>query len=83
MITLHIDLPMPGRASRQLKYPFADLKEPGQCFVESDVIDAKKAAARISAAVGAYRRSLGEAAPKLSVRVFQQDGKDAIGVWRV
>jgi hypothetical protein len=74
---------MPSRISgRTSKYPFAELK-PGQCFLETDVVDAKKVAARLTSAVGMYRSKVGADAPKFSVRIRKQDdGTDAVGVWR-
>lgn len=83
-IAFHKDLPIPKRTtSRSTKYPFESLTEVGHSFVEDEVIDAAKVANRLTAAVGNYRRRIGEDAPKFSVRVIQIAGKDAVGVWRL
>jgi len=83
-ITLHNDLPLPKRGSaRTAKYPFDSLTQPGQCFIENDVLVVSKAVGRLTAAAGNYRRKMGADAPKFSIRVTQVDGKDAVGVWRV
>ncbi len=83
-ITFHENLPLPKRTmARTAKYPFDSLTESGHSFVEDDVINAAKVANRLTAAVGNYRRKLGEGAPKFSVRVIQQGDVQAVGVWRL
>lgn len=83
-ITLRTDIPMPKRmSSKGTKYDFASLTEPGQCLIEDEVINATKVANRLTAAVGNYRRGLGENAPKFSVRVIDLAGKQAVGIWRL
>jgi len=78
-------LPAPVRTRTSLntpKYPFAKL-QPGEGFVEKNVIDAKKAANRLQGAASAYRKRLGADAPKFSVYVVkQEDGTDAVAVRR-
>jgi hypothetical protein len=84
MLELHTSIPLPRRTRDvNSKYPFATLTESGHALIEKDVVDAAKVQNRLAAAVGNYRRKLGEGAPKFAVRTLQIDGKDAVGVWRV
>lgn len=83
-LTLHKDIPLPKRTtSRGAKYDFASLTEAGHCLIEDEVVNAKKVANRLTAAVGSYRKGLGENAPKFSIRVVNVGGKEAVGVWRL
>lgn len=83
--TVHTDLPLPKRQrATAAKYPFHLLQEPGHSFLDEDVVDVKKAVARLTAAVGSYRRRQGAGAPKFAVRTLTQPtGVDVVGVWRL
>jgi hypothetical protein len=64
------------------KYNFADMVV-GDALVDSEVVDAKKAAARLTSAVASYRKRSGDKR-SFTVRTFKQDnGADAVGVWLI
>ena len=64
------------------KYPFADLQV-GNCFVDTDFVDAKKSASRLNSALASYKRRSGDKRV-FTVRTFKDDnGTDAVGVWCV
>lgn len=67
-------------------YPFADLVVGGECLLDTDVTDPKKAHSRVSSALTAYKKRSGNTA-KFTVRGVQvpdETGamKDAIAVWK-
>jgi len=62
------------------KYDFANMTVGGS-LVDTEVVDAKKTAARLTSAVAAYRKRSGDTR-QFTVRTFKQDnGNDAVGVW--
>lgn len=62
------------------KYDFANMVV-GDSLIDTEVIDAKKAAARVTSAVASYRKRSGDRR-NFTVRSFkQEDGKDAVGIW--
>jgi hypothetical protein len=64
------------------KYNFGSLAVGGPALVDDEVIDRAKAQSRITSALVAYRARTGDKS-KFSVRVFkQEDGTDAVGVWK-
>lgn len=78
-----IELPKRTRtATRDPKYPFGDL-EIGQCFVEMQVEDVKKVVARLTSAMNNYRKTVGEGAPRFTVRPFSDQDGNHVGVWRI
>lgn len=64
-------------------YDFAALAE-GECFLVQDVIDVKKAKAKLQSAIGAYRGRTNDKETVFAVRSFKnEDGTDGVGVWKV
>lgn len=77
-------IPIP-KTSRTVesKYGFGALTVGGPALVEDGVINVKKAQSRMTSALVAYRARSGSKA-KFSVRTFtNEDGSDAVGVWKV
>jgi hypothetical protein len=78
---MSVAIPKTSRTTSS-KYAFDQLTVGGAALVESDVVDAKKAASKINSALIAYRKRTGDKS-KFSVRVFKQaDGTDAVGAWK-
>lgn len=64
------------------KYAFGQLTVGGPALVETEVVDTKKAASKLTSALVAYRKRTGDKS-KFSVRTFTQaDGTDAVGCWK-
>lgn len=64
------------------KYTFDQLTVGGPALIETDVVDANKSASKISSALVAYRKRTQDKS-KFAVRIFkQEDGTDAVGVWK-
>lgn len=62
------------------KYNFADIPTGGS-LVDTEVVDAKKAAGRLTSAVASYRKRSGDKRV-FTVRTFKTEGgTDAVGVW--
>lgn len=65
------------------KYAFEKLTVGGPALVEGEVLDAQKAASKLTSALVAYRKRTGDKS-KFSVRMFKQaDGTDAVGCWKI
>ena len=79
-----ISLPAMKRASTKTsQYDFASLRAgTDDCIVETDVVKAATVHGRLTSAVVAYRKRTGDKS-KFTVRTFQIDGKDAVGVWKM
>lgn len=79
-----VNIPMP-RTTRNVtsKYDFAALTVGGPSLSETAVVNAKKAASKITSALVAYRARSGDKS-KFSVRVYDNaDGTQAVGCWKV
>lgn len=77
-----IDMPKTSRTVES-KYDFGALTVGGPALVEDGVVNVKKAQSRMTSALVAYRARSGSKA-KFSVRTFtNEDGSDAVGVWKV
>lgn len=82
-------MPLPARRALSnagsSKYDLGAL-QPGsdQCIVIDDVVNTKKAVSRLTSAVAAYKKRTNPNA-RFAVRSFkkQEDGTDAVGVWRL
>jgi len=62
------------------KYDFADMVV-GDSRIDLEVVDAKKAAARLTSAIASYKKRSGDKR-NFTVRTFKQDnGNDAVGYW--
>ena len=80
----NFSLPAMRRAtSKASQYDFASLRAgTDDCIVETDVVKASTVHGRLTSAVVAYRKRTGDKS-KFTVRTFQIDGKDAVGVWKL
>lgn len=77
-------IPIP-KTSRTVesKYDFGSLTVGGPALVEDGVVNVKKAQSRMTSALVAYRSRSGDRS-RYSVRTFtNDDGSDAVGVWKV
>lgn len=62
------------------KYNFGQIPTGGS-LIDLEVVDAKKAAGRLTSAVASYRKRSGDKRV-FTVRTFKQDnGNDAVGIW--
>lgn len=62
------------------KYNFADIPTGGS-LIDTDTVNAKKAASRLTSAVASYRKRSGDKRV-FTVRTFKTEGgADAVGVW--
>lgn len=80
--------PMPARKALTnkgtAKYDFASLvADSDDAIILTEVVNVHKAVSRLTSAVVSFRKRTG-CADKFPVRPFkQEDGTDAVGVWRV
>lgn len=82
--TISTSIPLPAlkriAVSGVSKYNFADIPTGGS-LVDTEVVDAKKAAGRLTSAVASYRKRSGDKRI-FTVRTFKTEGgTDAVGVW--
>lgn len=79
---MKIELPTTNRTVGS-KYPFAQLEVGGDALVETEVVNASKTASRLQSALAAAKKRDPELKNRtFRVRIFQQEGKDFVGVWR-
>lgn len=78
------DQPLPKTARTvESKYAFDKLVVGGQALADTSVVNVKKATSRMTSALAAYRKRTGDKS-RFSVRPFKnEDGSDAVGVWKV
>ncbi len=77
----NVDIPKTARTVTS-KYNFGDLTVGGPALVDADVINTAKASSRMNSALVAYRSRTGDKS-KFTVRAIkQEDGKDAVAVWK-
>lgn len=86
MAIMNYEMPKAQRPNGQgSKYDviFAEL-EAGttQCHVETEVVNSKKVHGRMNSAIAAYRQRTGDNSA-FAVRVFELDGKEVVGVWKL
>jgi len=83
LVKSNVALPTSVRlASAPSKYDLGGLQV-GESLIELDIMNAKKAAARLTSALAAYRKRNPSDKRKYSVRSFKHDGADAVGIWCV
>ena len=87
MALVKANIPLPAltrlAAAGSSKYDFASLRDDGDCYLETEVVDVAKVSGRLTSAVASYR-SRTKDTRKFTVRSFtQEDGTKAVGVWVV
>lgn len=78
----NVSLPKSSRTVSS-KYQFGQLVVGGPAMLETEVVNVDKAHSKLTSALVAYRQRTGDKS-KFTVRAFkQEDGTDAIGVWKL